>query len=129
MKSRTTELRQEILQIIEAINVPLSVKEIHNSLDQKADISTIYRALQSFQKQEKVLSLSFYGNTQYYYSSTNSHCHFIICNKCHRIDSFDQCLAHKIESNVKENLDYAITSHVFYFQGVCRPCREKSLLE
>jgi len=128
MKSRTTELRQEILQVIEAAEAPVSVKEIHDSLEQKADISTIYRALQFFQSQGKVLSINLYANTQFYYSSNNDHCHFIICNRCHRIDSFDKCLADKIESSVKKDLDYAITNHVFYFQGICRTCREKSLL-
>ena len=128
MSFRTTELREEILQIVEEADAPLNVKEIHDSLKQKADLSTVYRALQFFQNQGKVLAISLYGNTQFYYSSRNHHCHFIICNRCHRIDSFEKCLADKIEPSVKKELDYAITNHVFYFQGICRPCREKSLL-
>lgn len=126
---RETDLRKEILQIIEAAKTPLTVKEIHEALRRKPDISSVYRALQSFLKKGKVQSVSFSGNTQYYYANCQTHCHFVVCRKCNRIDRFNRCLADQLEAHVKEKFDYLITNHVFYFQGVCRPCREKILLE
>ncbi len=123
MRPAITEMRKDILRIIEESDVPVTVKTIREKLNVSPDNSTIYRALRYFQEQRLIKSLIFSDNVQYFLSAGRAHSHFVLCNRCRRLDAFDICAAHHLQDKVEKQMGYEITDHFFYFIGVCKRCR------
>lgn len=117
-----TDLRKEILKFIEDSEQPLTAKKIHSLLEPKPNLSTIYRALDYLCDKGYVKSIYFASEGSYFYSSKNSHSHFVFCQECTEIKVFDDCFAEKIQSNIEDKFNYKITDHIFYFSGVCNTC-------
>ncbi len=123
MRPAITEMRKDILRIIEESDVPVTAKKIREMLKVSPDNSTIYRALRYFQEQNLIKSLAFSDHVQYFFSTGRPHNHFVLCRECRRMDPFDSCAAHHLQDTVEQQMDYEITDHFFYFIGICRNCR------
>ena len=123
MRPAITEMRKDILRIIEESDVPVTVKKIRELLKASPDNSTIYRALRYFQEKNLIKSLIFADNVQYFYSAGRPHSHFVLCRECRRMDPFDSCAAHHLQDKVEKQMEYEILDHFFYFVGICKNCR------
>ena len=125
MRASFTELRKEILKIIEESAQPLMAKDVLTKLEPQPNLSTIYRALDFLCRKGLVKSVSFSSDANYYFSAKKGHAHFLYCKGCSEIQVFAQCFADKIQKNIEHEFDYKITDHFFYFSGICDDCRHR----
>ena len=124
MKPAMTTLRRAILEYIEASRKPVTAKKIHSGIQEKADLSSIYRALDYFENTGMVNSLAMGCSRFYYASRDNGHGHFLYCRNCHEIVEFTQCAIASLQKKIQQQYDYEISGHVLYFEGLCPDCRE-----
>ncbi|MBC2593342.1 transcriptional repressor [Ruficoccus amylovorans] len=122
---RITEPRKAMLAVLVEQSRPLSAEQLHQLVgSDKADLVTIYRSLEAFEKAGIVqrFNLEAGGKALYELVAENHHHHHIICRKCHRAEKLDFCEAEKLEALAK-NLGYENVSHVLELYGVCEDCR------
>lgn len=122
---RITEPRKAMLAVLVEQSRPLSAEQLHQLVGpDKADLVTIYRSLEAFEKAGIVqrFNLEAGGKALYELVAENHHHHHIICRKCHRAEKLDFCEAEKLEALAK-NLGYENVSHVLELYGVCEDCR------
>ena len=122
---RMTSLRREVLEIIDKSELPLSADSIHEMLDEKPNLSSVYRGLSFLEDEGLIRSISFECETRFYFSSQREPVHFLHCKKCHKTKPFYECFADSFAKRVAKNRDFTITNHVFYFIGICGDCRRK----
>ncbi|MEM9227027.1 MAG: Fur family transcriptional regulator [Verrucomicrobiota bacterium] len=122
---RITEPRKAMLSVLVDAPKPLSAEELHARISQtKADLVTVYRSLESFEKAGIVQSFNLEsGKSLYELVEENHHHHHIICRKCHRAEKLDFCEAEKLESLAKA-LGYTEIKHVLELYGLCEDCKD-----
>ncbi|HHF08786.1 MAG: transcriptional repressor [Thermotogae bacterium] len=120
-----TKLRKEILNLIERSKVPLCAEEIYQNLDEKPNLSSVYRGLCYLEEREMIKSITFDGNTRYFFKATEHPRHYLYCKMCGRLEAFDICFANRIQKELEKKHDYKILDHIFYFVGICSECRKK----
>lgn len=126
---RLTTLRRKVLSIINGSKEPVSASFIYKQLERPPVLSSIYRSLSYLEEIGLIRSVTFDCDTRFYFGADKEPVHFIHCKRCHRTESFHECLVHGIIDTVKDEHDFAITDHVFYFIGICGDCRKKMLME
>ncbi|AKI98342.1 Fur family transcriptional regulator [Kosmotoga pacifica] len=120
-----TKLRKDILNIIEKSKAPLCAEEIYQKLEQKPNLSSVYRGLYYLEENGMIKSITFDKNTRYFFRSTNHPKHYLYCKECGNIEAFDVCFADKIQEKLEKKHDYKILDHIFYFIGICSNCKKK----
>jgi len=124
MAMKFTKNRKKIYDLIHKSEKPLSAEDIHEKLKPDLNLSTVYRGIEYLQSENLIRSVSF-GSVVKYFFSTNSHKHFLYCQQCHEIIVFNDCAADQLQKTVKENFNFSINDHVFYFIGICEKCQKK----
>ena len=123
MRPRFTDLRKEILDVINGADTPINVKQIVMQMTSQPDLSTVYRALDFLEKENHAHSLSF-SRVTFYYSVNREGCgHFLACTNCHEIRCVEGCVSQRLQDKLEEKFQYHIHSHVLYFQGLCPECQ------
>jgi len=120
---KLSELRQHILNILEASEIPLTVEQIRERLRLKPNLSSIYRSLLYLEETGKALSLSFGTPFRFYCSYREHPAHYLFCKRCQSIQAFHVCFAQEIQDRLELENNFTITDHVFYFTGYCQRCR------
>ena len=123
MRPRFTDLRKEILDVINSADTPINVKQIVLQMKSQPDLSTVYRALDFLEKKNLIQSLSFSRRTFYYSVNPEGCGHFIACTNCHEIRCVKGCVSQWLQDKLEEEFQYHIQSHVLYFQGLCPECQ------
>lgn len=123
MIKKFTRKRQLILDIIRDNECPVSAEDILNMTDTKLNLSTVYRALEFLEENGLIKSISFDGKVRFFFGADGHH-HFLYCDKCHGIQTFDHCAAEKLQGKIQKEFEYEIKDHVFYFTGICNKCKE-----
>ncbi len=121
MALRFSQNRKEMLDLIRSSNLPKTAEDLYVEMGKTLDRSTIYRGLDFLAKKGLVKSIFFDGQTRYFFS-IEGHTHFVYCGICHKIQTFDDCMADLLEERVQKALDFFIEDHVFFFTGICREC-------
>ncbi len=124
MNRNLTQLRSEILDMINRSQVPINAKSIHTNLSAMPNLSSVYRALDFLQKASHIQSISIAGTNFYFTEDKHGHGHFIFCNECHEIKQFDDCVLDDLQKKLEKKYNYSITSHIVYFNGFCPECRK-----
>jgi len=122
MKSRLTDLRKEILSIIDEAEKPLNAKMIEKRIKSKPNLSSIYRALYFLETKSYINSVSFSG-VRFYYTKKKGHGHFLVCKKCNEILEFEDCVVKNLQQKIQKQYEYKITDHVICFNGLCLECQ------
>jgi Fur family ferric uptake transcriptional regulator len=122
MATELTDLRREIVSVIENAERHVSVKIILSRMISKPNISTVYRALDYLDARNYISSVSFSGIRFYYSSAQGGHGHFLFCKECHEILEFDECVVANLQKKIQKHFNYQITGHVIYFEGLCSDC-------
>jgi Fur family ferric uptake transcriptional regulator len=108
-----TPLRKEIYKMIEDTDSPINADTIYKKLDNKPDLSSIYRALNYLEKKGMVKSLTFNTKINYYFTPKKHPRHFLYCKKCGKT------------KKIEDKHNFKITDHVFYFIGICKECMKR----
>lgn len=119
-----SKIRKEILEIITLEKKPLSARLIHSHLKLKPDLSTIYRALEFFESNNYIRSISISGIKLYYLQKNDGHGHFLSCRECREVIEFKECIAGDLKDMLQNKFNYEITGHAIFFEGLCRDCRK-----
>ncbi len=131
MRKPFTNIRKEILDILNKSTNPLSAGEIDELYGKKVDLSTIYRALKYLESQQLIEGFSIQCSTEenmrYYYATNDRHIHFIHCENCHQFIRLDECFIENYVHSIEEKYHYRILHHSLYFTGICEKCRQSQL--
>lgn len=119
---RMTKQRKMILDLLAKTEQPKSAEMILLELpDHTMNLSTVYRALDTFFIQGLV-SKSNMKNTAYYYINKKSHHHYMICLGCQKMYEIDCHLDH-IADQVANEHHFKITHHDMTVYGYCEACQ------
>lgn len=121
---KLTRPRRDILNLYEKIDHPLNAEEIYNLLNNEYDLSTIYRNLNFFEKENILKSIVFSDKITYYYKP-KGHYHFIYCIKCKKFERLNLCFEKQFKEYIEKNIDFKITDHILYFEGICSECQKE----
>jgi len=122
MKINLTNLRKEILRVINTSEKPINAKTIAQRIKLRPNLSTIYRALDFLETNEFIYSVSF-SSVKFYFGGRSGHGHFLVCKECQEILEFSDCVVRNLQKKIQKKFDYTITDHVLYFKGLCPECQ------
>lgn len=117
--AKLTYPRKSVLNQLEKINSPLTLKEIHQNCE-KIDFASVYRTIKLFEELGIVEEIIFADKKIRYKLESKMHQHHIICSECGEIKELPICLV----SEVKKFTNYKITKHTLEFLGLCPSCQE-----
>lgn len=130
MKQAFSPLRQNIFDIVERSDSPLSAHNIFELINGKTAFSTVYRALWYLEEQEKIdgffLSCNECGNERYYISRALGHVHFFHCEKCHSFINVGECFFEPVRKSLEKKFGIAVKHHSLHLSGLCSKCGGKS---
>ncbi|WP_129408022.1 Fur family transcriptional regulator [Marinitoga lauensis] len=121
---KLTKTRRDILKLYDEIDYPLNAEEIYNLLNREYDLSTIYRNLNFFEKENILKSIVFSDKITYYYKP-KGHSHFIYCIRCKKFESLNLCFEKQYRDYIENNMHFKITDHILYFEGICSECQKE----
>lgn len=118
---RLTHLRQLVLDAFSKEQSLLCAEEINHLLRAEAiDLSTIYRALEYFEK-KNVLGKSTIHKTAYYYLKDGDHHHYMICTACRARFPIECEVDRLLKRKIKEH-KFHVTDHDLTIYGYCANC-------
>ena len=106
---KLTKKRQEVLNLVQSSSTPVNAKILKSQVD--FDLSTVYRALDFLEENEK-----------YYFKEENAN--FFICDSCKHIETvpeFSNEETEKEKSELKKR-GFSLLSHLSIFKGKCNDC-------
>ncbi|MGM0437816.1 MAG: Fur family transcriptional regulator [Bacillota bacterium] len=124
---QVTKTRLQILNIIVEKKKPLTATEIDEiAKDKKLNIrlSTIYRNLKFFTKNEILRQLNFFSDEKRYEMLVDNHHQHLICLKCGEILPI-KCPLAKFEKEIEKETNYEIKKHDMEMYGICPKCQKK----
>lgn len=123
---RMTKIKTEIIDIFVDEKNFIDANELYKRLDNKADISTIYRNLESLVELKLIEYIYKEGKRLYRLERESDHVHYIVCELCGEKKAIDYCPFEHLRSNID---GYKIKDHKFELSGVCINCDSKSKKE
>ena len=128
MIERKTIISTNLLKILKATTVPLSVSQLMDALEKKdlhPNKTTIYRLLEKLIQSETITEVSVKNGASVYELKTGHHHHFI-CNSCNEVYCLNHCHIHSLEvdlSKLLPNDKFSIQTHDFNLYGICESCQ------
>ena len=129
--TRPREMIVRLLDKSERALTPYEMRDYLNGKKIKADVVTIYRVLETLEKlslAHKVLAFGGYiacnMNNQKKGDAIKRCHHYLICNRCHRVDEVRGEDLSKLEKRIAGEHQFNIQSHYIEFIGLCKKCRE-----
>jgi Fe2+ or Zn2+ uptake regulation protein len=124
---RVTRPRKAILAVLERIQHPMSVSEIHSFLKREkisVDLVTVYRTLSVFTQLGMVSRVEFQeGQFRYELCEGRAHHHHIRCRGCGHIADLKLCPLKKVMAKVERETRFLVEAHSLEFIGWCPQCR------
>lgn len=120
---KLTQKRQVIYDVLAKHDAPLSAEDIFDKIkDDKLNLSTVYRTLDYFYK-EQMVSRNYLDNKAYFYLNKDEHHHFMVCEKCQKRFEMD-CHIDEMIKEIKEKYNFEVTHHDLNFYGLCENCNK-----
>jgi Fur family ferric uptake transcriptional regulator len=125
MRLPFTNLRKDLLEIINRSDNPLSASEIFEKYG-RANLSTIYRAIKYLEDSQNIEGFSIscrnHEKIRYYFGTGKNHAHFLHCENCHQFKRLEGCFIENIQAEIENKYHYEIRHHSLYFTGLCEKC-------
>lgn len=121
---RATKSRVAFLAMLGEARRPLSVSDISAALGSKADLVTVYRISESFERAGLVTRVEMRAGKVYYESAHGAHHHHIVCTQCGDVEDINVCVPQSFTQSLitKSKSFNQITSHALEFFGRCKTC-------
>ena len=122
---KVTKARMAILERIKNTCEPLTAEALFLMLkeaDSKINLSTVYRTLETLEGAGVVTKLGFIEDKKMYEYNGIGHRHYLICLKCRKIITIENCPLHEYEKKLEKDTDFVITGHKLYLYGYCKDC-------
>lgn len=109
----------EIIDVLTEAEKPMSAEEIYDKTDD-ISLSTVYRALERFERAGVVKHEIFDGSERLWELAANRHRHYAICLSCKQMQYIDSCPV--ADTKVK---NFTVTGHRLELYGYCDECMKK----
>ncbi len=123
----------ELLEKYKKVLTPYEMRDLLKSVDINADIVTIYRILDAFEKLglvHKVLALNGYvacDTDDLSSKRSDLECHHsIVCKVCHRVEEVHGDDLSNLRKKITQKYGFLIEAHTLEFIGICKKCASKS---
>ena len=119
---RKTKQRDVIMEVLETATRPLSLQEILEMANEKAPklgIATVYRAINDFLQNDKILKVELPGNTKRYQLKNDHHYHHFLCRFCNKVFKVEGCPG---KLNFEPPKGFKTELHEVIFKGLCAQC-------
>lgn len=124
---KSTRHRNSILELLEESELPLTAEQLFIALRDKTssiDLSTVYRTLDTFASKNLVLKTTRSDDGKALYElNHNEHKHHLLCVKCHKLISIEDCPIGELKETLKNKIDFDITGHKLEIYGYCHDCK------
>ncbi len=122
---KKTKNREQVFEILKEADRPLTVIDILERLHSRgitAWHSTVYRALELFQKSGVVNRIMRqHSDMAFYELNTVRHQHYATCLDCHEIFPLEQCPL-DLYTEQLEAIDFKVRGHNLEIYGYCDNC-------
>ncbi|QIK69105.1 transcriptional repressor [Erysipelothrix sp. HDW6C] len=119
-----TKQREEVLSILKASMLPMTINQLRDQLEVEMDLSTIYRILDVLLEKEIITKTVPLEPSQALYDyKRHIHKHHLICTICGKIQIIEGCPLHDYEHQVEAKTQYIIDRHQLELYGVCPNCQ------
>lgn len=123
-KLKKTRQREQVFEILQKEKQPITVVEIYQQMqaqDQAISLSTIYRILNAFCKNQLVIKSGQLDNEQNFFElSREEHKHYAICLDCRKVIPIENCPLSSFKPTFSETF-YPL-EHKVEFYGHCQEC-------
>jgi Fur family ferric uptake transcriptional regulator len=118
--------REEVLTLLARQDCCVSAQEIHDRLrsDGKAvGLASVYRALDVLMQLRLVHRIDVDGTAAYEPADpSGEHHHHAICDRCGKLDAFEDPELERLIDGVGARLGYAVGGHDVVLRGACPDC-------
>lgn len=123
---KRTKNREIILNLMISTTHPLTVNEVKESLKEyKIDLSTIYRTLNSFAK-NNILKRELNSNKEYTFLYEENDYHILVCKICHKRISIKGCPYHSVNEKLRKETGFIISDQNTEIYGICPECQKNA---
>jgi len=124
---KLTNHRKEIIRILyENSEYLLEASDIYNKLlktNKDINFSTVYRNIEMLNKNKIIRKSTLEnGKNSYQIIIGEEHGHQLICKKCGRVKTINDCPYEMINKEVFDDNDFMPDSHKFEIYGFCKEC-------
>lgn len=126
MKARNTQAKQLVQSIFEASSTPLLINEVYEQVKIKLPqtaYSTIYRIIQSFHADGKLITIDWRERGSRYEWAAKEHHHHLICNSCGEVSDIDDTILNFKVDAVAKKTGFLVQDHSIELFGECSPCQ------
>ena len=127
---KNTKQRLCVYGILLSADQPMTAEAIYLALSgsdadaQRLNLSTVYRILDLFVKEDLVVRNSFSKDYKATYEvATQTHKHHLICVKCHHVTVIEGCPLEKYEKTLVKSTHFQIIEHKLEIHGICPKCQ------
>lgn len=129
---KKTKQRTCVLSVLEHSDAPLSAMDIckqTESEDCPVWLSTVYRILELFVKENVVLKTTILDNEMALYElNRNQHRHYAVCLNCHKVVEMDNCPLEEFIPKLSDS-DFRILGHKLEMYGYCKDCDRRNRIK
>lgn len=126
---KSTLYRRAMLGILAESPQPLSAEEVFLRLKEHsyaANLSTVYRALETFAQKNLVEKLVITGENKTLFGLSHAaHAHHLICLQCKSILAVEHCPLGQYEEALAKETKFEIAGHNLDIYGYCPRCKAK----
>jgi len=123
---KKTPGRERVIKALRSSSLPLTAEDIFNkNRGGGENISTVYRALVSFEKVGIVKREINENGENSFILTENGHSHVIVCVKCHKTTYLKECPYEKANRQIAEETGYDVFDHNVQLFGLCPQCQKK----
>lgn len=125
---KSTKQRKAIFEIIYERDIPATAEDVYFQLknsDVSANLSTVYRTLETMSDCGLIKKLGIVGETKAFYEIFGVvHRHFLVCIGCKKILPIPGCPLKEYEKSLEEQTGYEISGHRLDIYGYCPECKK-----
>lgn len=124
---RLTSARQTIVETLVSCEGHITADDLAIQVRHKAPNvgrMTVYRTLDLLTELGAVRPIyQGTGAAHFILMADGSH-HHLICNRCHTVIEFDDCLADELSQRLAEKFNFHVSSHLLELHGLCANCHQ-----
>ena len=122
---RRTYARQEIIAALIESSGHITADDLAEKVRQHAPRigrMTVYRTLDLLCDLGLVRPIYQGTGAAHYILLANGSHHHLICNRCHEVIEFQECVAAKLIEKIGQQFNFQISSHLLELHGLCGAC-------
>lgn len=127
--SYNTKQKKLILNTIKSSDKSFTIKEIYNILDKKVGLTTIYRLVESLEREGFLNKNISEDNTTYYqyFEKCDNDNHFYLkCEKCGSMIHIDCECIKDIKKHIFKEHNFSLSDEHTIINGICEKCLIRS---